>query len=149
MKPRLCDYSPLLTAKDAENLIPYREETMRALGPMLAALVLVGCSSSGTRVDPAKVATFERGRTTANEVVASLGPPNGVSTLPDGSRVFAYTYLHTQARPETFIPIIGGFVGGADAQLQSATFIFGPDSVLRGGSSYQSQTGTGMGLSAH
>jgi len=122
---------------------------MRALILVLTAAMLAACASSGTQVDPAKVATFQRGRTTASEVQAALGPPNGMSVLPDGSRVMVYTYVHSQARPETFIPIIGGFVGGADATMQTVSFTFGPDGMLRSGSMYQSQTGTGMGLSAH
>jgi outer membrane protein assembly factor BamE (lipoprotein component of BamABCDE complex) len=121
---------------------------MRALIFILVTAVLTACATSGTQIDPAKVASFQRGRTTVSEVQSALGAPNGTSLLPDGSRVMVYTYVHAHARPETFIPIIGGFVGGADAQAQSVSFFFGPDGVLRSGSSYQSQSRTGMGLSA-
>jgi outer membrane protein assembly factor BamE (lipoprotein component of BamABCDE complex) len=114
----------------------------------LLALSLSACASSGTQVDPATVASFVRGSTTANQVQAALGEPNTMSMLPDGSRVMVYTYAHTQARPETFIPLIGGLVGGADSQIQTASFTFGPDSVLQTSSRSQTQIGTGTGLSA-
>ena len=114
----------------------------------LVVLMLAGCVSAGTPIDPAKLATLERGRTTLTEAQAALGPPNGVSVLSDGSRVLVYTYVHAQARPETFIPYIGAFIGGADTQSQSVALIFGPDGLLRSGSSHGTQVGASMGLAA-
>lgn len=114
----------------------------------LLAVALSGCMSSGTQVDPAKAARFQSGITTVGQVRAALGAPNADSIQTDGSRTMVYVYMHTQVRPETFIPIIGGFVGGADAQTQTVSYSFGPDGVMRGGSSGQSQAGAGM-LGAH
>ena len=57
-----------------------------------------------------------------------------------------YPCVHTQARPETFIPIIGGLVGGADAQTQTTLFTFSPDGMLRTGSQTQSEAGVRMGV---
>jgi hypothetical protein len=45
---------------------------MRALGLALIAAALAACASSGTRVDNATVATFERGPTTSTQVRAAL-----------------------------------------------------------------------------
>ncbi len=104
---------------------------MRSIGWLLAIVTLAGCVSSGRPVDQAKVAAFERGKTTSAEVQAALGPPNGSSVLGDGSSVLVYAYTHAQARPESFIPIIGPLVGGADATSQTVSFTFGPDGVLR------------------
>jgi hypothetical protein len=67
---------------------------------------------------------------------------------PMGAALWS-TSIHSQARPETFIPIIGGFIGGADAQSQSFSFVFGPNGMLRSGSNSQSRTGVGMGLGEH
>jgi membrane-associated protease RseP (regulator of RpoE activity) len=121
---------------------------MRALGWVLAIVTLAGCVSSGRPVDQTRVAAFQRGKTTSAQVLAALGPPNGSSVLGDGSSVLVYTYTHAQARPETFIPIIGPLVGGADATSQTISFTFGPDGVLRSQSSYQSQAAVGTGLAA-
>src|ERR1700676_1755978 len=95
---------------------------MRIMIVALTAAALAACASSGTRVDPAKVAKFERGVTTANQVQASLGPANGSSTLADGGLVLVYTYARYQTRPETFIPYVGMFVGGADTTTQTVSF---------------------------
>lgn len=111
---------------------------------LAAALLLVGCMSSGTQVDPAKAARFRSGVTTSQEVVAALGPPNGDAIHTDGSRTMVYVYMHSQVRPETFIPIIGGFVGGADAQTQTVSYSFDRNGVMQSGSSGQSQAGAGM-----
>jgi hypothetical protein len=122
--------------------------TSRKVWSIGAVILLSSCASAGTNVDPAKVATFERGRTTIYQVEAALGPPNATTTLADGSQVDVYSYVHAQARPETFIPIVGPLVGGADARSQTVSFVFGPDGVLRSGSSSRSQIESGFGLSA-
>jgi hypothetical protein len=116
---------------------------MRQVGIALVAALLASCATSGTRVDPATVATFERSRTTYAEVEAALGQPSLNSVLPDGSRVVSYAYSQVQTRPATFIPVVGLFAGGADVHSESVTFTFSPDGVLRGGTALQGQVSSG------
>jgi outer membrane protein assembly factor BamE (lipoprotein component of BamABCDE complex) len=124
------------------------EVVVRNLLSLAALSLLVGCASAGTQVDPAKVATFQRGHTTAAEVQAVLGPPNTSTVAPDGSIMFVYVHARSQVRAATFIPYIGPFVGGADVSSQMVSFTFSPDGVLRGGSNSATQIGSGMGLTA-
>jgi outer membrane protein assembly factor BamE (lipoprotein component of BamABCDE complex) len=119
---------------------------MRAIIILAVSVLLAGCVTSGTKVDEAKLSQFERGKTTYGEVMTSLGQPSAVSTLSDGRKVAVYSYVHSQARPETFIPIIGPLVGGADAQATRVTLQFDTAGVLQSYSSTQSQSGVGMGL---
>jgi hypothetical protein len=95
-------------------------------------LALTGCMSAGTAVDPNAVARFERGRTTYGEVVGQLGTPNADVLAGDGSRVVVYTYTQARARPESFIPIVGPLVGGADATTTGYQFNFDSSGVLVG-----------------
>ncbi len=109
----------------------------------MACLLMLGCTSSGTKFDFSQAAGFVRGQTTEAQVRASLGTPNGLSMLPDGTRVLVYSYLYAGVRPETFIPLVGLFVAGAEMQVQTATFTFGPDGLLQSSSGYQGAAGTG------
>ncbi|NDA63118.1 MAG: hypothetical protein EBX50_13925 [Chitinophagia bacterium] len=74
-------------------------------------MVLAACSSSGVKVDPNKLSGFEKGKTTYSEVIDTLGSPTQVMTLDDGRKIVTYSYYGVQARPESFVPIVGAFVG--------------------------------------
>ena len=96
------------------------------------AAVLEGCMSAGTKVDPGIVSTFERGRTTYADVVGKLGTPNANLTAEDGMHEIVYTYTQARMRPESFIPLAGPLVGGADATTTGYDFKFDRDGVLTG-----------------
>jgi sugar lactone lactonase YvrE len=111
-------------------------------------LVTTACASAGTKVDPNTVASFIKGRTTVAEVQDALGEANGSATRPDGSTVLVYTHARTSVRASTFIPIVGGFVGGADSKSQSVVLRFAPDGTYLDATSATGNVGAGMGLSA-
>ena len=100
------------------------------IGFLVVALAVAGCSASGVKVDPATVASFKPGQTTAAQVVAALGAPSYDVALGDGSRMMAYSYAQMSVRPETFIPIVGAFAGGADSRSSTVTLRFKPDGTL-------------------
>jgi hypothetical protein len=111
------------------------------VGVVLAAVMLAGCVSSGTKVDASQMASFEKGKTTYAQVVQALGPPVSVTNTSDGTRIAVYSYVHSQARAASFIPVVGLFAGGADAQSQAVTFTFGPDGTLKDYSTTTSNVG--------
>jgi len=115
---------------------------------LCVALVLTGCASSGTKVDPNTVATFIKGRTTVADAEAALGEPNGTSTAQDGSTTLIYTYARTSVRASTFIPYVGAFVGGADSKTQSTILSFGADGTYQGATATTGNVGAGLGLAA-
>jgi len=92
-------------------------------------LTLSGCFSNnaeyGTQMSADKVSQIKKGVTTRAEVEALLGPPMMVSMMPDEKRMLMYSYTSTQteahATAATYIPFVGGVVGGGKAQLQMRT----------------------------
>lgn len=112
------------------------------------ALALSGCTSTGVQVDENALTSFEKGKTTINDVVARLGQPTSNILLNTGHRVIAYTYVQAQARPESFIPIIGPLVGGADSRFSSVSLTFDGNGILQSYSSTRSQFGTATGVAA-
>lgn len=109
---------------------------------------LVGCATVGREVTEAQLTGFEKGKTTQAEIVAKLGQPNSSTVMLNGQRSISYAFAHAQARPESFIPIVGGFVGGADSRVTVTTFIFNTDGTLDSFTHIQSNSGAGFGLSA-
>ena len=58
------------------------------------------------------------------------------------------SYAQVTTRPETFIPIVGGFVGGADVKSNAVYLVFGQDGKLMNFSGSASAMGTGMGVAS-
>jgi hypothetical protein len=97
----------------------------------LAVALLTGCVSVGRPFNDAAISQFRVGATTEGDVLSSLGPPLSSTTSLGGMSVLTYGYTYGQARAETFIPIVGPLVGGADATSQSVAFVFSSDGILR------------------
>lgn len=125
-------------------------QTRTRLPPLFAAFLfmLSGCAATGIKVSEQQAASFQPGKATYTEVVTALGQPSSVTTMPDGSRMALYIFAQAQARPETFIPVVGAFVGGVDSRSSSVIFRFGPDGKLLDHISSVSNMGTGTGLAA-
>jgi transposase-like protein len=112
-------------------------------------LVLAGCVSSGVKVDQSKLLNLHKGETTYAEATKLLGKPSSVSVNENGDKTAIYMYYSSQARPETFIPYVGAFVGGADSESTMTMLQFDGNDILQHYSSNQGAMGTGTGLEAY
>lgn len=119
---------------------------MRTAITILSLLLAVGCATVGREVTKDQLTSFEKGRTTIPEVQDKLGPPTTTTLMQDGRTAMIYTFAHAQARPETFIPFVGAFVGGSDVRATSVNFTFDASGKLEGYTHTTSVTGSGMGL---
>lgn len=109
----------------------------------LSLFVLEGCATHGHQIDERQLAQMKTGESTWSDMTALLGEPTSVSQSSDGLKTASYSYMHAAARPETYIPIVGPLVGGADAKMQIIAFVFGADGKLLRYTTMSSQTGTG------
>ena len=110
------------------------------------AILTAGCMSSGTKVTSDQLAQFKVGSTTESQVMASLGQPNNVSTLQDGTRIDTYAHTAAHANGASYVPIVGLFAGGASGTTDSVVFTYDAQGVLRSTSSNRSQTNVNTGL---
>jgi outer membrane protein assembly factor BamE (lipoprotein component of BamABCDE complex) len=62
----------------------------KVVAATMAALLLAGCATTETKVDPATVASFQPGVTTIAQVEAALGQPFQATRLPDGRQQLQY-----------------------------------------------------------
>jgi outer membrane protein assembly factor BamE (lipoprotein component of BamABCDE complex) len=112
------------------------------------AFSLCGCASAGVQVSDDQAQSFQVGKSTYSDVVASLGAPTTVSSNSNGSRIAVYSYSAVQSRPQNFIPYIGPLVAGYDRQASAVTFTFDGRGVLTNTSSTQTGVGAGANLAA-
>ena len=121
---------------------------MRQIALLIVAVFLAGCVATGTQVHEQQLAKLEKGKTTIQEVVSSFGQPSTKTLNSNGTRTIVYMYVEAQARPETFIPFIGGFVGGADSRSNMVTLQFDRAGILVDYSSSTTTMGTGYGAAS-
>lgn len=112
------------------------------------AIALAGCVAVGTQIKKEQLTGFATGVTTYEEVISRLGQPNTLAIKSNGTRVAIYTYIHSQPRPESFIPFVGIIVGGADSKINTTEFTFDAENKLLEYSLSESNYGAGTGLSA-
>jgi outer membrane protein assembly factor BamE (lipoprotein component of BamABCDE complex) len=97
---------------------------MKKLALLLCVLSIFGCTSIGTKVTEQQAAEFAPGKTTRDQVIARLGPPNQTLSSADGSSSLVYTHFSTSVSPATFIPVVGALAGGASTSQDMMTFEF-------------------------
>lgn len=112
---------------------------------LLAALLLTGCISSGTRVEESALQQFRKGTTTQADVEKALGKPQTVTLGSDGTHSVAYVFTSAHAKGASFIPIVGLFAGGAVGQTRVVIFHFGLDGKLTDYSSTASDADMNIG----
>lgn len=115
---------------------------------ILTACMLAGCASSGNYVDQSNMKSLIKGKTTMDQAVGMLGQPTSRTMVGSGQTVLTYTYSEATTRPESFIPVVGAFVGGADSRFTMATLAFGPDGILTDYTYTGSQSGLSTGLAS-
>lgn len=118
---------------------------MKVVIALSLVISLAGCMSTGVEVSQDQTSSFKTGTTTQQEVVARLGAPTSRTSLPDGSSMMVYSFASAKARPASFIPIVGAFVGGADSRSSMVMFQFAPDGTLKSTTRSDSAMGSRMG----
>lgn len=103
--------------------------------------LLSACISMGAKVDPKRLAEFEKGKTSYNQIITSLGKPTQTSILDDGNKKIEYIHYDAQATPASFIPFVGMFIGGVDTTTTSIALTFDKNDILKSYSSSQANLG--------
>ena len=120
----------------------------RFVPTLLLSVALAGCASTGVNVSEDQVSQVTKGETTRSEVVSALGNPTTVMRQADGTTMVIYNYVEARARPESYIPFVGAFIGGADSRSSMVTLRFDEDDRLIDYITATSQYGTGLGAAA-
>ncbi|MGB7912139.1 MAG: outer membrane protein assembly factor BamE [Desulfobaccales bacterium] len=109
---------------------------------------LVGCATSGRKIDQGAADQIEKGKTTKEQVVALIGSPESISRSSNGDTTYIYNYTRATAKPINFVPIVGAFAGGADVQHQMYMVTFGPNGIVKSYSSNYGASEADTGLTA-
>jgi hypothetical protein len=94
---------------------------------VFAVSALVGCASVGRNFDESKVTAIAKGQTTEADLTQMFGPPQNRSTNSEGMTTLMWMYSEMTLKPQSFIPIAGPFIAGADSRMKMLSVILGPD----------------------
>lgn len=125
-----------------------RSRTLTLAVSVVAALSLAGCMSAGTKFDVKQVDTLVVGKTTYQQAIQTFGDPASEQRSANGERLVTYSYTNYTMRPETFLPIVGGFIGGGDSKSQTLILTFDKREVLKDYQVGSGNLGVGNNLSA-
>jgi hypothetical protein len=93
-------------------------------------LALVGCISTGNRVDASRLSEITKGKSNVDDVIGRFGRPTSSVKSPDGEQTLVYLNKVAQPDAAAFIPLIGTFVGSVDNTTHSVIFEFDAKGVL-------------------
>ena len=111
---------------------------------VVAMFAITGCATSGKNFDESGMDKIVDGQTTKQEIEQWFGQPSGTHSGSDGRTAYTYTYAEAQARPESFIPFVGMFVGGTDSEAKTLTVWFDQSQVVDSHGFAQHSSRSGM-----
>ncbi len=97
---------------------------MKTLLTAALAALLLGCASSGPKIEATKLDELRKGKTTAAEIYKQFGRPNFLSKNMDGSQTAVF--VHAEGAGANVAP----FIGALSASTETVTFNFDPAGVL-------------------
>lgn len=112
--------------------MPSRPAKYAALSVLLA---LGACASAGNQVLKSESADsvdkmVVDGRSTKADVQKAFGDANDTSFTDNGNEIWKYTYAYATPTPESFIPVVGIFAGGADVDKKTLTILYDKDGIV-------------------
>ncbi len=87
----------------------------------LASALLAGCASTGNNFDESKVSQIKKGETTEAQLIQMFGEPQSRGVNSEGQTLLTWMYAQSNVKGTSFIPIAGGFVGGANSKSKTLT----------------------------
>ena len=104
--------------------------------------------SVGHQIDQHRVDTLVKGKSTKADVRAAIGAPDNISKDLSGQESWIYSYSRSTVKGTTFIPYIGGLVGGSNTQTQQVVVVFGADGTVENVTSTYGGTEANANLTA-
>ena len=103
------------------------------MGLLLSASLLTGCADYGNPsiANKTTISEIQKGKSTKQDVLSRFGEPQTVADT-DGLERWVYVNVSSQVKPETMIPIVGLFVGGATSKANTLSFDFDPQGIVIG-----------------
>lgn len=103
---------------------------------LVFSVIVTGCATNSVVASAQetafleKVSKMEIGKTTYNEVVGELGPPEKMANTPDGIKHRFFIVMSGSPSSATYVPVVGLFAGEVNYRGASANMTFNQQDVL-------------------
>lgn len=95
-----------------------------------SCLCLSACFSVGKKIEQTSLAQIQKGKTTKTELLALLGEPTSNSLKSDGQETLEWSFGDLRIKGESFLPVIGPWVGGTTKDMTSLQVSLGADKIV-------------------
>lgn len=119
---------------------------------LLVLSMVIGCVSSGRKVDESKLARIKVGETTETEVIALLGEPNDVSRSQAAggeTKTLSYHFMQSKAKAINYVPYANLVSSGYDHRNQTVFIAIDTSGKVASISSSAGQSETRTGMLGH
>lgn len=107
------------------------KNTFRLMLALVIAAMVAGCASSGRQFDTTYVNRIEEGKTTEQDVLAHLGPPESVSHTSTG-KMLTYVYAEAKTHPLSVVPVVNiFFIGSSKSKADALTISLDENGVVK------------------
>lgn len=94
----------------------------------ILAFLATGCGHNyeqGRGLDATEVSSIRKGQTTKQEIGSMFGTPYSTTIDSSGNVILQYMHMqmNTKVKGATYIPIIGGLVGGAKSETTTQSLL--------------------------
>jgi outer membrane protein assembly factor BamE (lipoprotein component of BamABCDE complex) len=103
---------------------------VNAVGAIVAAVCLASCASVGTPIAQQNISQIKPRVTTEVDLVRMFGPPSTKTLDTNGKTLLGWLYSAAQAKPATFVPVVGAFAGGTDVQVQQLSVLMNKNGTV-------------------
>ena len=116
----------------------------KILSTFLVASLFVGCGvkSGNAQLENKNISQITqkivKGKTTKAQIKSLLGEPQGIGIEANGETRWTYSFMKASPTAATYIPVIGGLIGGSKSKINTLTIYFNKKGVVTN-YSYMSQ----------
>ncbi|MEM9470194.1 MAG: hypothetical protein AAF988_08525 [Pseudomonadota bacterium] len=97
-------------------------------------LNLSACGSTGVKINKDQVTHYKVGVTSYDQVLSELGQPTSRTVDSQGDIHLFYRKSFYTMKPETFLPVVGGHVGGMNSANETFVISFTPEGIMKSSS---------------
>ena len=97
---------------------------------ILLILSLVGCATTGVKVNKDNLSKIKEGETTKEQVIQLLGNPNMVNLTSDGKTILMYHFFEYKTKARSFVPVVGLLAGGGDMNQEILQVLLDENDVV-------------------
>lgn len=103
---------------------------MKSICLVLITFLLLGCATSGKRIEADKLKQIKEGLSTKDQVIAIFGKPNTITLNSDKKTIMTYYHIKATNKIANFIPGLDLLAGGVNMDQQTLQVLLNEENIV-------------------